>query len=74
MVFFFYRYLAIEGCIKPLCDLLSCSDLWIITVCLGGLENILRVGEAEKDTCLTNVNVYVCLIKDVDGFDGIENL
>lgn len=33
-----------QGAIKPLCDLLSCSDARIVTVALEGLENILKVG------------------------------
>ena len=32
------------GAIKPLCDLLTCSDPRIITVALEGIENILKVG------------------------------
>jgi Armadillo/beta-catenin-like repeat len=31
------------GCIKPLCELLVCSDVRIVTVALEGLENILKV-------------------------------
>jgi importin subunit alpha-1 len=38
-----------QGCIKPLCDLLTCQDARIVTVALEGLENILRVGEADKE-------------------------
>ena len=30
------------GAIKPLCDLLTCSDPRIITVALEGIENILK--------------------------------
>ena len=30
------------GCIKPLCDLLICSDARIVTVALEGIENILK--------------------------------
>ncbi|KAL5074515.1 hypothetical protein RYX36_013499 [Vicia faba] len=32
-----------QGCIKPLCDLLICPDPRIVTVCLEGLENILKI-------------------------------
>ena len=38
------KYLVSQGAIKPLCDLLSCSDARIVTVALEGLENILKVG------------------------------
>ncbi len=37
------KYLVQIGCIKPLCDLLVCSDVRIVTVALEGLENILKV-------------------------------
>jgi importin subunit alpha-6/7 len=37
------QYLVRCGCIKPLCDLLACSDVRIVTVALEGLENILKV-------------------------------
>jgi importin subunit alpha-6/7 len=37
------QYLVRCGCIKPLCDLLVCSDVRIVTVALEGLENILKV-------------------------------
>ena len=40
------KYLVSQGGIKPLCDLLSCSDARIVTVALEGLENILKVGGA----------------------------
>ncbi|KAF3790106.1 Importin subunit alpha-1b [Nymphaea thermarum] len=45
----------IQGCIKPLCDLLVCLNPRIVTVCLEGLENILKVGEAEKNMSNTGV-------------------
>ena len=64
-----------QGCIKPLCDLLTCSDPRIITVCLEGLENILRVGEAEKNAGNTGVtNLYAQYIDEADGLEKIENL
>ncbi|KAG9457772.1 hypothetical protein H6P81_002280 [Aristolochia fimbriata] len=36
------HYLVSQGCIQPLCDLLPCPDPRIVTVCLEGLENILK--------------------------------
>lgn len=64
-----------EGCIKPLCDLLICPDPRIVTVCLEGLENILKVGEAEKNLGNTGeVNIYAQLIDDAEGLEKIENL
>lgn len=68
------RYLVSQGCIKPLCDLLACPDPRIITVCLEGLENILKVGEAEKAAGAGEFNYCAQLIEDAEGLEKIENL
>ncbi|XP_073008894.1 importin subunit alpha-1b-like [Typha latifolia] len=69
------KYLVSQGCIKPLCDLLVCPDPRIVTVCLEGLENILKVGEAEKNLGTTgDVNPYAQMIEDAEGLEKIENL
>ena len=58
-----------------MCDLLVCPDARIITVCLEGLENILKVGEAEKNLGTTgDVNLYAQLIDEAEGLEKIENL
>lgn len=63
-----------QGCIKPLCDLLVCPDPRIVTVCLEGLENVLKVGQAEKEQGNTGDNVYAQMIDDAEGLEKIENL
>lgn len=69
------RYLVSQQCIKPLCDLLLCPDPRIVTVCLEGLENILKVGEAEKNLGNSgDVNLYAQMIDDAEGLEKIENL
>ncbi|KAK4418084.1 Importin subunit alpha [Sesamum alatum] len=69
------KFLVREGCIKPLCDLLVCPDPRIVTVCLEGLENILKVGEAEKNQGNTgDVNVFAQMIDAAEGLEKIENL
>ncbi|KAL2231279.1 UNVERIFIED_CONTAM: Importin subunit alpha [Sesamum indicum] len=69
------KYLVSQQCIKPLCDLLVCPDPRIVTVCLEGLENILKVGEAEKNLGRTgDVNLYGQMIEDAEGLEKIENL
>ncbi|XP_072996632.1 importin subunit alpha-1b-like [Typha latifolia] len=69
------QYLVSQGCIKPLCDLLVCPDPRIVTVCLEGLENILKVGEAEKNKGNTGgVNQYAQMIDEAEGLEKIENL
>jgi len=67
------RYLVNQGCIKPLCDLLVCSNARIINVALEGLENILKVGE--KDIEQTGgINQYATFIEEAEGLDKIEQL
>ncbi|KAL4579286.1 hypothetical protein LXL04_015427 [Taraxacum kok-saghyz] len=69
------KYLVAQGCIKPLCDLLACPDPRIVTVCLEGLENILKVGEIEKNSGQSgDVNFYAQLIDEAEGLEKIENL
>ncbi|KAH7511127.1 hypothetical protein JRO89_XSUnG0222900 [Xanthoceras sorbifolium] len=68
------QFLVNQGCVKPLCDLLVCPDPRIVTVCLEGLENILKMGEADKEAGNTTVNVYSEMIDECDGLDKIENL
>ncbi|RZC89128.1 hypothetical protein C5167_030818 [Papaver somniferum] len=53
------RYLVEQGCISPLCNLLTCPDPEIVMICLEGLENILKVGESDKESGKTNGdNIY----------------
>ncbi|GAB2294296.1 Inositol monophosphatase 1 [Dionaea muscipula] len=69
------KFLVSQGCIKPLCDLLACPDPRIVTVCLEGLENILKVGEAEKNLGNSgDMNYYTQLIDEAEGLEKIENL
>ena len=68
------KYLVSEGCIKPLCDLLICPDIRIVTVCLEGLENILKVGETDKTLAAGDVNVFSQMIDEAEGLEKIENL
>ncbi|EPS72677.1 impa2, partial [Genlisea aurea] len=69
------KFLVEQGCIKPLCDLLVCPDPRIVTVCLEGLENILKVGESEKNQGNSgNVNVFAQLVDEAEGLDKIETL
>ncbi|KAL9450745.1 hypothetical protein AB3S75_012472 [Citrus x aurantiifolia] len=70
------KHLVREECIKPLCDLLLCADPEIVTVCLEGLENILKVGEVEKnmDTAIGDVNQHAQLVEEAEGLEKIENL
>lgn len=69
------QFLVSQGCIKPLCDLLICPDPRIVTVCLEGLENVLKIGEADKEMGLNGgVNLYGQMIDECEGLDKIESL
>ncbi|XP_024007106.1 importin subunit alpha-1 isoform X2 [Eutrema salsugineum] len=65
------RYLVEQSCIKPLCDILVCPDLEIISFCLDVLGKILKVGEAEKIRGHMN---FIQLVEDAEGLEKIEKL
>ncbi|KAK9382437.1 armadillo-type protein [Kockiozyma suomiensis] len=65
------RFLVSQGCIKPLCDLLTCMDNKIIQVALDGLENILKVGEQDKEQT-NGINVYAVYIEEAGGMEKIH--
>eukprot|EP01098_Paradermamoeba_levis_P007322 TRINITY_DN3018_c0_g1_i1.p1 TRINITY_DN3018_c0_g1~~TRINITY_DN3018_c0_g1_i1.p1 ORF type:complete len:555 (-),score=172.84 TRINITY_DN3018_c0_g1_i1:445-2010(-) len=67
------RYLVSQGCIKPLCDLLSVQDSRIISVALEGLENILKIGEMDKDTH-SGSNIFAQYIEEAEGLEKVERL
>ncbi|CAI9718470.1 importin subunit alpha-7 isoform X1 [Octopus vulgaris] len=67
------RFLVEQGCILPLCNLLTVMDSKIVHVALNGLENILRLGE--QDAKLHgNTNPYAIMIEECYGLDKIEFL
>ena len=70
------RYLVQQGCIKPLCDLLQCPDNKIIQVALDGLENILKVGEMDKDSSDNaadqRINRHALFIEEAGGMEKIH--
>ncbi|KAF2742032.1 ARM repeat-containing protein [Sporormia fimetaria CBS 119925] len=70
------RYLVQCGCIKPLCDLLACPDNKIIQVALDGLDNILKVGEMDKESGVEgaeSINRYALFIEEVGGMEKIHD-
>ncbi|KAH7362968.1 armadillo-type protein [Plectosphaerella cucumerina] len=69
------RYLVQQGCIKPLCDLLACPDNKIIQVALDGLENILKVGDLDKQAAgdgPDSINRYALFIEECGGMEKIH--
>lgn len=71
------RYLVEQGAIKPLCDLLACPDNKIIQVALDGLENILKIGDMDKDERAERggekVNHFALFIEEVGGMEKIHD-
>ncbi|KAJ1528243.1 Importin alpha subunit (Karyopherin alpha subunit) (Serine-rich RNA polymerase I suppressor protein) [Nowakowskiella sp. JEL0078] len=59
-----FLYLVNAGCIKPLCDFLE-QDTKIVQVALDGLDNILKIGESEKEQT-NNINEMANQIKCVE--------
>lgn len=67
------RYLVSQGCIKPLCDLLDVADTKIIEVTLDSLENILKMGELDKEARGSSVNENALYIEEAGGMEKIFN-
>ncbi|GAB9465830.1 hypothetical protein Gpo141_00003220 [Globisporangium polare] len=66
------KYLVHEGCIPPLVKLLDSQDTQVINVCLDALENILRLGEAERT--IDGDNKMALYIEEAEGLELIQNL
>lgn len=60
------RYLVEEGCIRPLCELLTVMDAKIVQVALSGLENILRLGDQDAKQH-GGPNTYAVFIEECYG-------
>jgi len=67
------KFLVGQGCIRPLCDLLGVNDPKIVTIALEGLENILKVGEADAKTSGMH-NIMATYIAEAEGLNKIEDL
>merc|ERR1712173_357566 len=67
------RYLVNLNCIQPLCALLNPNNNKVIMVALEGLENILRVGEADKAQT-GGTNLYATKVEEAKGLDYMESL
>ncbi|ODV66787.1 hypothetical protein HYPBUDRAFT_152860 [Hyphopichia burtonii NRRL Y-1933] len=65
------KYLVNQGCIKPLCDLLAVADTKIIEVTLDSLDNILKMGEMEKEAKGQPVNENTLYIEEAGGMEKI---
>ena len=67
------KFLVQQGCIRPLCDLLTVNDPKIVTIALEGLENILKVGEEESKNT-GQPNSMAIFVSEAEGLNKIEDL
>jgi hypothetical protein len=67
------RYLVQQGCIKPLCDLLTCNDPRLVTVALKGIENVLKAGKQEE-LSHGGTNPYTTVVDEAEGIDKLKQL
>jgi len=67
------RYLVQQGCIKPLCDLLTCNDPRLVTVALEGIENVLKAGKQEE-LSHGGTNPYTTVVDEAEGIDKLKQL
>lgn len=67
------RFLVDQGCVAPLCDLLTVMDAKIVQVALTALENILKLGD-QSAKMGGGVNPYAVMIEECYGLDKIEFL
>lgn len=67
------RFLVQQGCIRPLCDLLTVSDPKIVTIALEGLENILKTGD-EESRATGGSNQMAVFVSEAEGLSKIEEL
>lgn len=67
------KFLVSQGCIRPLCDLLTVNDAKIVSIALEGLENILKVGESESKETGTH-NLMATYIAEAEGLTKVEEL
>lgn len=68
------KYLVSQGCIKPLCDVLTVKDVKIIQVALDGLDNILDIGNQEALATDDHLNPYALFVEEAQGLDTIFSL
>lgn len=60
------RFLVDQGCIPPLCNLLTVMDGKIVQVALNGLEHILRAG-LQESKLHGGMNLYAVAIEECYG-------
>mmetsp|Transcript_126876 Transcript_126876/g.364927 ORF Transcript_126876/g.364927 Transcript_126876/m.364927 type:complete len:537 (+) Transcript_126876:117-1727(+) len=67
-------YLLEKGCMKPMCDLLTCSDTKIVAVALDAIDRMLRTGQEKQLENGLADNPVVRLVEEAGGLVSIEAL
>jgi importin subunit alpha-6/7 len=67
------QFLVSQGCIQPLCNLLTVLDNRIVHVALNALEYILKAGLQDAQANST-INVYAVLIEECYGIALFSSL
>jgi hypothetical protein len=65
-------YLVQQGVIPLCCEFLTCFDQSTVSICLDGLENILKLGADTKR--FGNANPFVAMIEECQGTSLLNNL
>lgn len=68
------RYLVANGVIKTFCEQLTSMDVKNILLVLDSIEQILKIGEADKEAHQLVLNEYASLFEQFGGADTIFNL
>ena len=63
-------YLVSQQCIQPLCDLLAVEDSRIVKVALEGIENILKLGEKNKEASGETTSEYADFVEEAGGMNN----
>ena len=68
------RQLVQRGAIPALCSLLGVQDAKIVSVALEGIENILRMGDIEREAFSQAENINARLLEEAGGREKLEAL
>ncbi|XP_067947792.1 importin subunit alpha-7-like [Watersipora subatra] len=66
------KYLVSQNCVPPLCHLLTVMDPKILSVAMGALNDILKLGEHESRHL--GHNPYALMVEECGGLDKLEYL
>ena len=68
------KYLVAQGCLKPLCDMLSSQDPETLEITLDSIDSILSVGQEEVRNGSSLKNEYLIMLEDLNAINSIVSL